>query len=130
MITQKLTDAISAVAPIHGVSIGRKDDRSTWRLDFKDEATANHRADAQATLLAFDIAPYDPPTQDVRAALSIDSVDRLQFDVLFQHENHIRALRALINTIIPGSFTLAQASQITRAQFRDALIDRWKALNP
>lgn len=70
------------------------------------------------------------PSQDVRAGLAIDGVDRLQFDVMFTQENNIRALRALINTLIPNSFTAAQSAQITRAQFRDALINRWKALNP
>lgn len=70
------------------------------------------------------------PSADVRSALFVDGVDRLQFDVLFTQENSIRALRTLINTLLPGSFTAAQASQVTRAQFRDALITRWKALNP
>ncbi len=56
------------------------------------------------------------PTQDTRAVLAIDSVDRLQFEVLFNHETRVRALEAL--------------APITRSQFRDALIARWKTLNP
>lgn len=56
MISAKLDAAIKAVCPIHGISIGRKDDKSTWRIDFKDEASAQERAAAQAVLNAFDLA--------------------------------------------------------------------------
>jgi hypothetical protein len=56
-----------------------------------------------------------PATQDQRAAAAVDNTDRLQFEVLFDHENRTRVLE-----IKP---------QITRAQFRDALINRWKQLN-
>jgi hypothetical protein len=38
--------AIREVAPIHGVSIGRYEDKATWRIDFKDEATDKQKADA------------------------------------------------------------------------------------
>jgi hypothetical protein len=75
------------------------------------------------------------PTADQLAAAKVDSLDRLQFDVLFTHENAIRAMRAEINALDvaagrPAAFTPAQAAPITQAQFRDALIARWKALNP
>jgi hypothetical protein len=50
-----LHDAIAAVCPIVGVSIGRRDDRSTWRIDYAPNATAEQRAAAQATLEAFDL---------------------------------------------------------------------------
>jgi hypothetical protein len=68
--------------------------------------------------------------KDTRAAACVDGVDRLQFDVLVTQENNVRALRALINTLLPGSFTAGQAAQITQAQYRSALIARYKALNP
>lgn len=48
--------AIAAVAPIDGVSIGRRNDKSTWRIDFKPEATDMQRGAAHAALLAFDVA--------------------------------------------------------------------------
>jgi hypothetical protein len=35
MIT-KLDQLISAVCPIDGISIGRKNDKATWRIDFKE----------------------------------------------------------------------------------------------
>src|SRR3990167_3521061 len=50
------------------------------------------------------------PTFDERAMTCVDRLDRLQFDVLFNHENRTRALEA--------------KAPITAAQFRDALIAR------
>ena len=76
MIAVKLTEAIRLVCPIHGVSIVHADDRATWRIDFKDEATTEQRAAAQVVLAGFDIAAADaPPTQaelenDALAALN------------------------------------------------------------
>lgn len=36
---RNLSRAIKALAPIHGVSIGDWQDKNTWRVDFKEEAT-------------------------------------------------------------------------------------------
>jgi len=55
-------------------------------------------------------------TQDQLASGCIDGMDRLQLDAIFNHENRIR--------------TLEGKTAITVAQFRDALIARWKVLNP
>lgn len=38
------------------MSIGRRDDKRTWRIDFKDTATDAEKAAAQAALTAFDNA--------------------------------------------------------------------------
>ena len=51
--TAKLDHALAAVCSIHGVSIGRWNDRATWRIDFKDEATKAERAAAQKVLASF-----------------------------------------------------------------------------
>lgn len=50
----RLHDSIAAVASIDGVSIGRINDRSTWRIDYKPEATDIERAAGAAALAAFD----------------------------------------------------------------------------
>jgi len=76
------------------------------------------------------VTPDAATIQDTIAQSRIDSTDALQFDILFQHENALRAIRAAVNVIAPNTFTAAQASQVTRAQFRQALVDRWKQLNP
>lgn len=69
-------------------------------------------ADNNAEVLAF---LHPTPTQDERAQLAVDIRDRLDFEVNFDQENRIRALES--------------KAPITRAQYRDALITRWKQLN-
>jgi len=54
--------------------------------------------------------------RDQDAALAIDGMDRLQFEHLFDLENRMRAVEA--------------QPQITRAQYRNALIAKWKTLHP
>lgn len=57
-LSTRLDIAIRAVAPIIGVSIGRVDDRETWRIDFEPAATEEQRAAAQVVLEAID--PSEP----------------------------------------------------------------------
>ena len=72
--TSRLHDALEAVAPIDGVSINRWDDRSTWRIDFTDEATEEQKAAAQAALEAFDPTEPEPvplsPLEKLKAFLA------------------------------------------------------------
>ncbi len=51
---QSLAAAIATVCPIDGVSIGDESNRATWRIDFKDAATADQRAAATTILTSFD----------------------------------------------------------------------------
>ena len=60
MNTARLDQAIKAVCPISGVSIGRKDDKATWRIDFLAEAKQGQRTAAQAVLDAFDMNAPEP----------------------------------------------------------------------
>lgn len=48
-MNEALDQIIKAVCPIHGVSIDRREDKGTWRVGFKDEATASQVLAAQAT---------------------------------------------------------------------------------
>lgn len=50
-----LHEAIAAVCPIVGVSIGAADNRLTWRIDYAAEATAGQILDAEAVLASFDV---------------------------------------------------------------------------
>lgn len=54
-------------------------------------------------------------TLDKRAIRAIDGLDRLQFEHLFNLENRTRVLEL--------------KTQITRLQYRDALINLWKSIN-
>lgn len=50
-----LHDAIAAVAPIEGVSVGIPADKQTWRVAFAAEATDEQKAAAAAVIQAFDV---------------------------------------------------------------------------
>lgn len=60
MLVQELHAAVERVAPIHGVRVGRKDDRATWSIDFQSTATAEQIAAANTVL-----ANFDPTTPEV-----------------------------------------------------------------
>ena len=47
--------AVAAVCPIHGVSIGRKADKTTWRIDFADDATEQQKLEARLVKDNFDL---------------------------------------------------------------------------
>lgn len=79
----------------------------TERQYTQEEQTANATAAAAA-------AAYNAPA--VRAARHVDGIDRLQFEHLFDLENRMRVQEGL------GS--------ITRAQYRNALMNRYMELFP
>lgn len=58
LVAQQLDTQIAAVCPILGVSIGNENDKSTWRIDFATEATAEQRAAAAQVIQ--DFAPETP----------------------------------------------------------------------
>jgi hypothetical protein len=61
--------------------------------------------------------PADAPlTADQLGAAAADGMDKLNFDVNFDQENRIRVLEG--------------KAAITKAQYKNALIARWKILNP
>lgn len=73
---------IKPVCPIFGVSIGREDDRQTWRVSFKDEATPQQRASAQAQIDTFDLAAYAASEAAESARRVAIHDDQLRVDLL------------------------------------------------
>lgn len=73
---RNLSRAVRAIAPIDGVSIGRWDDNSTWRVDYTPEATPEQIAAVEQFIAAYD--PDAPTVDDVitersrRLALGFD----------------------------------------------------------
>lgn len=61
-IQQSVQEAVDAVCPNFGIEFGRIADKTTWAIHFKDEATEDERAAAQAVLDAFD------PTKETQIA--------------------------------------------------------------
>jgi hypothetical protein len=61
--------------PIFGVSFGRIDDRNSWRIDFKPEATSQQRTTAEALKLT-----YNPATDtDYRNEVELARFDGERF---------------------------------------------------
>lgn len=53
----------AAQIPIVGVSIGREDDKRTWRVDFMDEASAAQKVAAEKIIKSIDPNAADVPMQ-------------------------------------------------------------------
>lgn len=54
-LLKKLTDRISEIAPIEGVGLGNINDKSTWRIDFKNSATDEQKMTANNFLQSYDV---------------------------------------------------------------------------
>ena len=67
-IVRILHERIAAICPITGVGLGEITDKSTWRIDFRPEATTQQRADAQAVIAAFDVALEEQKLKDADQA--------------------------------------------------------------
>ena len=66
MLVQAFHEAVSRVCPVHGVSLGRSDDKTTWRIDFRDDATEEQKTAAAAVLAAI-----DPAKETLRSCLAV-----------------------------------------------------------
>lgn len=74
MNPDKLHNAIEAVAPIYGISIGSESDKTTWKPDYKPEATEAEKAAAQAVIDAADLSIL----ADIKYISKLAVVDRLE----------------------------------------------------
>ena len=63
ILTERLRDA---GLPVAGISMGRHDDRTTWRIDFIPGATQQQKADTRAIVDAFDPVKEDNDQRDRR----------------------------------------------------------------
>jgi hypothetical protein len=109
MVSMYLDQAIrSAGIPITGVSVGRVEDRSTWRVAFEARATEAQRTQAQQIVETFTLPTPDQLQTDA-AARDID----------------VTALKAVVIEIYP----YLSSSKPSLAQLRQNIIARYKALN-
>jgi hypothetical protein len=66
-------NAVAAVCPIDGVSIGVKTDKTTWRVDYKPEATTAQRTAAAQAVASFNIdAALNPPPIDYSSSDNLE----------------------------------------------------------
>ena len=146
MTIERLTEAISAVCPIHG--IGGTVER---RIDYRDEATVEQRTAAQAALAEFDWsqAAHDAWELAKRKSLSIDAIAmsrdtlivalRGTIVALVAELNRQRAWNAALKTAVANASTFAQlktniatlnnVTPITKPQVRQAIADQINAGN-
>ena len=85
MMATRLDQAIRSVCPIDGVSIGRKNDKSTWRIDFKPEAAGAQKLAARNILNSFEF--------DEKAAAAAEEVKAKLREIDFAS---IRSLREYV----------------------------------
>ena len=100
-----LDQKIKSVCPIEGVSIGQQDDKSTWRIGFKPEATQAQRAQAQAVVNAFVV----PVTQA--------QIDRFNEDNV--HETWVGPAAQRVHDALIAD---PNAAQLTKAEWMDLLV--------
>lgn len=90
--------------------------RIEYNLQTGERKEVTFTPEEESAALAQQVAWEAENTQDKRAVRVIDGMDRLQFEHLFDFENRTRVLEL--------------KTTITKVQYRDALIARWKTLNP
>lgn len=59
--------ALSSLPGVSGVSVGRRSDKTTWRVDFTPDATDDQKSGAYAALALCDIDATVATADDVRA---------------------------------------------------------------
>ena len=96
-LIEKLHTALAQKAPIHGVSLGRKNDKATWRIDFKDEATEAQRVAAATVLAAFDL---DAAIAEEEAEIPTEPLDRRALLAEIDAALTIAALKAVLRTVV------------------------------
>lgn len=94
MNTARLHDAIAAVCPIVGVSIGRVNDKNTWRFTAKPEATPAQISDAEAVIATWD------SSQSADDAATKVSERTVAVAMLASAGHEAKLLRALLLTIL------------------------------
>lgn len=67
-LAANLQNAIEAVCPTIGVSLGSKNDKSTWRIDFAESATAEQQQAAEHVVLQYEYAEDIPVAVTMRQA--------------------------------------------------------------
>ena len=105
---EQLHAQIAAVAPIVGVSIGRKEDKLTWRIDFAPEATQPHRDAAAGVVASFDVEAVEAAEaseQEANDTLALAA----HTDAVFQALK--TATAAQISTHVNNTFPLMLPAQ-------------------
>jgi hypothetical protein len=69
-----LHDAIVAVCPILGVSVGDPANKATWTIQYDPAATAQQRTNAQAAITAFDPNVVSVPLELIQTRMEAEPI--------------------------------------------------------
>lgn len=73
MSAAKLDQAIKTVCPIYGVSIGKSDDKATWSIQFKPEAT---QSQIDAAMAVLDSYVWDESPEKSRTETRLENIEK------------------------------------------------------
>lgn len=125
-----LTEEIEKLAPIEGVSIGNLNDKTTWRVDYKNTVTQTQITNVNNFINNLDVTA--PIPDDVRAEAQrrmIVLVNAKNSDDLnIKIQNGLREAARLLQKEVDG-FTLTQAEIDRKNQLKqiDAAIENIRA---
>lgn len=115
-LAQRLTEHLTAAGiPLDGVGIGRRADRSTWRVDFTSDATDEQRATAAALIATFD--PDTQLTQTEQDKAGITANLTALFTQIAARQTAIAARRTAITSdlaLLPTATALQQRQILAR----------------
>lgn len=115
-LAQRLTEHLAAAGiPLDGVGIGRRADRSTWRVDFTAEATEAQRTQAQVLIAAFD--PDMQITQAEQDKVGITANVAALFAQIAARQTALAARRTTITSdlaLLPTATAAQQRQILTR----------------
>jgi hypothetical protein len=100
-IALELHNAIAAVCPIQGVSIGNLADKATWRIDYDPAATAPQKQAAQAVITSFNVNALTPQGR-IANGIAITSTGSPALNATYAidpvAQGHITSVATYINT--------------------------------
>jgi hypothetical protein len=70
-LQEYLDQEIKKVCPIHGISFGKLDDKSTWRIDYAKEATEKQKTSAQEMLIKFHWTDSDKKDDETKQKIKL-----------------------------------------------------------
>lgn len=109
MLIVDIDQAIKALpCPIHGLYIGDLNDKSTWRVDYKDEATDKEKAKAVKYIEEVDVNKHSP------SAFRAQAVD-------FLAKSDVKILRHLEESALGQQTYLTNDQYIALLQYRQTV---------
>ena len=120
-LAAKVKEAVALVCPITGVSIGRSDDKETWKIHFAEDATAQQRADAQAAVEDFDLQSWMDAEAAAISRAAIDDAECAAAKQDNQERAFLNMTPAELDTWIDNNIAAAGTLAVLRTNTATAL---------